>query len=51
MIFSIVLCPVTPDYIHEESYGLANMLKVVMKKVGILTACFSQLVEAQADLT
>ena len=41
MIFSIVLCPVTPDYIHEESYGLANMLKVIMKKVGILTACFA----------
>jgi len=41
MIFLVMLCPITPDYIHPESYGLANMLKVIMKKVGILTACFA----------
>ena len=39
-IFATVLCPVTPDYIHQDSYGVANMLKVCMKKIGVLVACF-----------
>jgi hypothetical protein len=50
MIFAIMMCPITPDYIHEESYGTINMIKSVMKNVGTLAACFAQLIEAKAGL-
>ena len=45
-----MMAPITPDYIHENSYVTANSIKSVMKNVGTLAACSAQLFEAKAGL-